>query len=131
MPGMDGFETAQLIRQRRRSAHVPLIYLTAFTDEVRISQGYASGAVDYISTPVVPEILRAKVRVFTDLFRLRKQVEQRAHDIAQRDAAELAARRSAFLAESSRALAQSLDYATTYERVASLGVPYLADVCLV
>lgn len=131
MPGMDGFETAQLIRQRRRSAHIPLIYLTAFTDELRISQGYATGAVDYISTPVVPEILRAKVRVFTDLYRLRKQVERQAHDVARRDAAEQAARRSAFLAESSRALAQSLDYAATYGRLVSLGVPYLAELCLV
>lgn len=131
MPGMDGFETAQLIRQRRRSAHIPIIYLTAFTDELRTSQGYAAGAVDYISTPVVPEILRAKVRVFTDLYRLRKQVEQRAQDIARRDAAEQAARRSAFLAESSRALAQSLDYSTTFQRLAALGVPYLADFCLV
>src|SRR5688500_15872522 len=61
MPGLDGFETAQLIRQRRRSAHTPLIFLTAFNDEMRISQGYATGAVDYIFTPAVPEILRAKV----------------------------------------------------------------------
>jgi CheY-like chemotaxis protein len=131
MPGMDGFETAQLIRQRRRSAHTPLIFLTAFTDEVRISKGYAMGAVDYISTPVVPQILRAKVRVFTDLFRLRRQVAQQAEERARREAAEEAARRSTFLAETSRGLANSLDFSATFKRLASLGVPYLADVCAV
>src|SRR5688572_29661383 len=59
MPGMDGFETATLIGQRKKSAHTPIIFLTAFTDEMRVAQGYASGAVDYLPTPVVPEILRA------------------------------------------------------------------------
>src|ERR1700733_5844257 len=60
MPIMNGFETAHLIRQRKRSAHTPIIFLTAFADEVQLTQGYATGGVDYISTPVVPEILRAK-----------------------------------------------------------------------
>src|SRR5262249_25123145 len=55
MPDMDGFETARYIRQRRRSAHTPIIFLTAYSDEVRLAEGYASGAVDYILTPVVPE----------------------------------------------------------------------------
>src|SRR5262249_51881434 len=65
MPGgMDGFETADFIRQRKRSAHTPIIFVTAFSDEMRTARGYALGAVDYILTPVVPEILRAKVRVF-------------------------------------------------------------------
>src|SRR4051812_45846343 len=50
MPGMDGFETAQLIRQRKRSSHTPIIFLTAFADEIRTAQGYATGAVDYITT---------------------------------------------------------------------------------
>lgn len=129
MPGMDGFETALMIRQRRRSVHLPLIFLTAYSDELRISQGYASGAVDYISTPVVPDVLRAKVRVFTDLFRLRKLVAQQAHDAARREAAELAAQRSAFLAESSRTLAESLDFLATRQRLSSMGVPFLSDAC--
>ena len=62
MPGMNGFETATLIRNRKKSSHTPIIFLTAFTDEVRMAQGYASGAVDYLPTPVVPEILKAKVK---------------------------------------------------------------------
>src|SRR4051794_15256199 len=55
MPGMNGFETAHLIRGRKRSAHTPIIFLTAFADEVMTSRGYATGAVDYITTPAVPE----------------------------------------------------------------------------
>src|SRR5207247_8558704 len=48
MPGIDGFETAALIRQRKKSAHTPIIFITAFADELRIAEGYAQGAVDYI-----------------------------------------------------------------------------------
>src|SRR5687768_15978141 len=48
MPGMDGFETAGLIRQRKKSAHTPIIFITAFADEIRMAEGYAQGAVDYI-----------------------------------------------------------------------------------
>src|SRR5262245_49622773 len=64
MPGMDGFETASLIRNRKRCAHTPIIFVTAHADELYPLRGYAYGAVDYILTPVVPEILRSKVRVF-------------------------------------------------------------------
>src|SRR5689334_16565482 len=79
-PGMDGFETAALIRRRRRSAHTPIIFLTAFADEVRAAEGYAHGAVDFILTPVVPEILRAKVRVFVELYRMTQQVRRQAEE---------------------------------------------------
>src|SRR5688500_17002159 len=58
MPGMDGFETATMIRQRKNSEHVPIIFNTAFSDELLVSRGYSLGAVDYILTPVVPEVLR-------------------------------------------------------------------------
>src|SRR6266436_10124476 len=80
MPGLDGLETAALIRKRKRSAHTPIIFITAFTDELRVSEGYAHGAVDYISSPVVPAILRAKVRVFVDLFRLTEQIRRHAEE---------------------------------------------------
>lgn len=128
MPGMDGFETAQLIRQRRRSAHTPIIFLTAFADEVHTAQGYATGGVDYLPTPVVAEILRAKVRVFIDLFRLRKQVARQAEEQAKRAAAEESARRSAFLAEASRAITSSLDIETTIRQLLRVCVPTLADM---
>ncbi|MEZ0262222.1 MAG: response regulator [Alphaproteobacteria bacterium] len=98
MPGMDGFETASLIRQRRKSAKTPIIFLTAFVDDVHAAQGYASGAVDYLLTPVMPEILKAKVRVFIELHQMRQQVAHQAEEHARRMAAEEADRRKdAFL----------------------------------
>ena len=135
LPGMDGFETAALIRRRKRSAHTPIIFITAFADDVRQAEGYAQGAVDYIPAPVVPEVLRAKVRVFVDLFRMtqqvRRQAEERvalAEERSKRAAAEEANRRLAFLAEASRVLAGSLDLAATAQALARLVVPSLADV---
>src|SRR5687768_7011996 len=61
MPGMNGFEVASLIQNRKKSAGTPIIFLTAFTDDMRIAQGYASGAVDFLPTPVIPEVLKAKI----------------------------------------------------------------------
>lgn len=88
MPGMDGFETATLIRQRSRSEHTPIIFVTAFgaSDMDRL-RGYELGAVDYMSTPIVPEILRAKVRVFVDLFRMAAQLKRQADELAAVNAA--------------------------------------------
>src|SRR5262249_10382181 len=70
MPGMDGLETAAYIRRRRKSAHTPIIFITAYADEIHTARGYSLGAVDYILAPVVPEVLRTKVKVFVDLFRM-------------------------------------------------------------
>src|ERR1044072_6813598 len=65
MPVMDGFETAMMIRQRPRSETTPIIFISAVNDtENHVSRGYSIGAVDYMLTPVVPEILRAKIAVF-------------------------------------------------------------------
>lgn len=100
MPGMDGFETASLIRRRKKCARTPILFLTAYADEYHAVRGYAQGAVDYILTPVVPEILRTKVAVFVELFRMRQQVERQAdervslaEERAKRMAAEEADRR--------------------------------------
>ncbi len=83
MPGMDGFETASLIRRRERSRHTPIIFLTAMVkSEPEIFRGYTVGAVDYIIKPFDPAILRSKVRVFIDLFRLREAVERQAGELA-------------------------------------------------
>jgi len=69
MPGMDGYETAKLIRQRPQSASTPIIFLTAFgREDTEALAAYASGAVDFISTPVDPDVLRAKVSFFVALF---------------------------------------------------------------
>ena len=82
MPEMDGFETAALIRARPRSRQTPIIFLTADPDELRIARAYSLGAVDYIISPILPEVLRAKVRVFVELSRsqerARRELEQRS-----------------------------------------------------
>jgi signal transduction histidine kinase len=88
MPGMDGFETASLIRQRQSTEHIPIIFITAFGDENHSSRGYQLGAVDYIQTPVLPEVLKTKVAVFVDLYRKTEQVQRQAQ-WQQRRAAQL------------------------------------------
>ena len=77
MPGMDGYETAELIRLREKSRHIPIIFLTAINkDETHIFRGYASGAVDYMFKPVDPHILKCKVSVFVDLYRKTEAVKR-------------------------------------------------------
>jgi signal transduction histidine kinase/DNA-binding response OmpR family regulator len=134
MPRMNGLETASLIRKRKRSAHTPIIFLTAFADEVRVAEGYAQGAVDYITTPVIPAVLRAKVRVFADLHRMtqqvRKQAEERialAEERTRREAAEETNRWLDFLTRAGGVLWQSLDQQVTTRSVLRLTIPYLAD----
>ncbi len=138
MPEMDGLETAALIRSRRQTAHTPIIFVTAFSDEIHTAQGYSLGAVDYILTPIVPEILRTKVGVFVDLFKktqqVRRQAEERvalARAQAARAAAEEATRRSAFLAEAGNVLVRSLDSETIARSLARHAVPFLGDLCAV
>ncbi|PYP84288.1 MAG: hybrid sensor histidine kinase/response regulator [Blastocatellia bacterium AA13] len=76
MPIMDGYETARLIRERQRSRHTPIIFLTGVrTSDVNVFEGYSVGAVDYLFKPIVPEVLKFKVAVFVDLFKTRKEVE--------------------------------------------------------
>lgn len=82
MPGLGGHETAALIRKRRKSQRTPIIFVTAFTDEAQAAEGYALGAVDYILSPVVPEILRAKVKVFVDLYQMRSELA-RSHALLE------------------------------------------------
>jgi signal transduction histidine kinase len=79
MPGMDGFETASLIRQRSSSELTPIIFISAINySDTHLSRGYSLGAVDYILAPIVPEILRAKVSVFIDLHRKTEQLKRQA-----------------------------------------------------
>ncbi|MGC4076088.1 MAG: response regulator [Rubrivivax sp.] len=84
MPDMDGFETASLIRQRKSSLHTPIIFITAFGDEMHAARGYSLGAVDYILAPVVPDVLRTKVGVFVDLFRKSHQLKRQADSLGRR-----------------------------------------------
>ena len=79
MPGMDGLETAALIRGREKSRSIPIIFLTAeHAGVAHLSKGYALGAVDYILKPVEPEILTSKVAVFVELFKKTEQVKRQA-----------------------------------------------------
>jgi signal transduction histidine kinase len=81
MPGMDGFETARLARERERSRQTPIIFVTADDDEAKLARGYALGAVDFIRTPIVADVLRAKVAVFAELFRTRRRLECEAERV--------------------------------------------------
>jgi PAS domain S-box-containing protein len=77
MPGMTGFELAQTIRERKKTANVPIIFLTAhYGDGQHVIQGYEAGAVDYVSKPVDMAILRSKVGVFADLYRKQRNLEE-------------------------------------------------------
>jgi signal transduction histidine kinase/DNA-binding response OmpR family regulator len=90
MPHLDGFETARLVRSRDRTRHLPIIFLTAYSrSETNVAEAYSLGAVDFIQKPIMPEILRAKVSVFLELWKkgeeskrqaeLLRQSEQREH----------------------------------------------------
>ena len=73
MPDIDGLETAEYIRRYKKSAHTPIIFITAYADEMQTAKGYSLGAVDYILSPIQPDILRSKVRVFVELHKLQQQ----------------------------------------------------------
>ncbi|QRK04470.1 response regulator [Archangium violaceum] len=89
MPGMDGYETASLIRMRERTRHIPIIFITAFNrSEVNVSRGYELGAVDYLFKPIVPEVLRTKVGVFLDLHRKKEEVRRQAELLRQAETRE-------------------------------------------
>jgi signal transduction histidine kinase len=106
MPDIDGFETAELIRERQRSHDTPIIFLTAVnTSDTHIFRGYAIGAVDYLLKPIIPEILISKVTVFVDLYRKSHKIQQQAalleasvrkleQQIAERQRAEAALRQA-------------------------------------
>ncbi|HYO58022.1 response regulator, partial [Archangium sp.] len=84
MPGMDGYETASIIRMRERTRHIPIIFITAYNrSEVNVSRGYELGAVDYLFKPIVPEVLRTKVAVFLDLHRKTEEVRRQAELLRQ------------------------------------------------
>jgi signal transduction histidine kinase/DNA-binding response OmpR family regulator len=138
MPGMDGFETASLLRSYRRTAGTPIIFVTAYVDEAEMTRGYSLGAVDYMSSPVVPEILRSKVRVFVEMHRmnmalLTRAAEREAFLLAEagRAVAERARQRADFLATASHVLTRSLEIGITLQRIVELASTELADIAVV
>jgi CheY-like chemotaxis protein len=82
MPGMDGFETATRIKQRERTRDIPILFLTAIDGEAHQAfRGYAAGAVDYLSKPFDPWVLRAKVAVFIELYERRRELAAQADEL--------------------------------------------------
>jgi diguanylate cyclase (GGDEF)-like protein len=83
MPGMDGFETAETIHSHPRSASVPIIFITAhYADEMNRLKGYQHGAVDYLISPVIPQILQSKISVFIDLAKKNLQLQYQKEELA-------------------------------------------------
>lgn len=86
MPGMDGFETATLIRSRKRSRNTPILFLTGYKNEEHLFRGYDLGAVDFLFKPIVPEILQSKVSVFVELSKNAKLLKRQAEDLQRAEA---------------------------------------------
>src|ERR1044071_9684055 len=79
MPGMDGYETARIIREREQTKRIPIVFLSAVNKEKEhLMRGYAMGAVDYVFKPVVPVVLRSKVAVFVDLYTMTQEIQRKA-----------------------------------------------------
>jgi signal transduction histidine kinase len=114
MPGMNGFETAAQIRKLRHNAHTPIIFVSAVDDPALITQGYALGAVDYIEN-LVPQILRAKVSVFVDLFRHREEISERKQIQAELEKAKAAAEQARLMAEQANAAKDRFIAALSHE----------------
>ncbi|MGZ5182134.1 MAG: response regulator [Ramlibacter sp.] len=138
MPDIDGLETASLIRHYKKSAQTPIVFITAYVDELQAKRGYALGAVDYIPSPVVPEVLRSKVRVFVELYRMNRQLQLRAAERealarseAARAAAEAAIRRADYLSDVSQRLSRSLNLEHTIRALLDAAVPMLGSRAIV
>ncbi len=92
MPILDGFETAALVKERERSRHIPIIFVTAISKEQSyVFQGYSAGAVDYISKPFEPEILKSKAAVFLELWQQNQRIKRQEADLREARARELEA----------------------------------------
>jgi PAS domain S-box-containing protein len=90
MPDLDGFELAELIKQRERSAHIPILFVTALsTEERHVFRGYSAGAVDYIFKPIDADILRSKVGVFVELWDKNRQLREQADLLHRQELAAL------------------------------------------
>jgi PAS domain S-box-containing protein len=79
MPGMDGYETAQIVRAREQTKRIPIVFLSAVNKETEhLMRGYSMGAVDYVFKPVEPVVIRSKVSVFVDLYGMRREIQSKA-----------------------------------------------------
>src|SRR2546423_1369325 len=104
MPGVDGFETARMIRERDRSRHTPIIFLTgAYEDLSSMFRGYEAGAVDYLVKPLVPEVLKSKIAVFVELYNKNQHLR-----VSEENLRALAARLQSVRAEERARLAREI-----------------------
>src|SRR5438046_7585567 len=112
MPGIDGFTTAKLIRERKRSRHTPIIFMTAAQEDLQsMFRGYRAGAVDYIVKPIIPDVLRSKLAVFVGLHDMNRMLSA---ELAERALTEQRLRASE---ENLRALAGHLQSVREEERI--------------
>ncbi len=139
MPRLDGLETAMMLKGRQRSRHIPILFVTASVHDVEsVTRAYQSGAVDYLHKPVEPYLVKAKVEVFVELFRQRREIERQAallRESAIREQEYELRRREAerwrYLDEASSRLLVSLDADVTLKALGEITVPRLADGCAV
>ena len=107
MPGLNGFETAKLIKAREKSRYIPIIFLTAISkDEQFVFEGYSVGAVDYMFKPFPPDVLRSKVAVFIDLYKKQEQLREQEQRLRESERRELELRHVATLRESEARMAE-------------------------
>lgn len=107
MPGMDGYETAQIIRSRDQTKRIPIVFLSAVNKETEhLIRGYSMGAVDYVFKPVEPLVLRSKVNVFVDLYTMRREIQRKAKQEQQLLDANLRANAERLRAEQELRLAE-------------------------
>jgi PAS domain S-box-containing protein len=112
MPGLNGFETAKLIKAREKSRFIPIIFLTAISkDEQFVFEGYSVGAVDYMFKPFPPDVLRSKVSVFMDLYYKQQQIKEQEQRLRDSERRELELRHIAKLSETEAQMAEVVDSA--------------------
>lgn len=112
MPGIDGFTTAAMIRERTRSRHTPIIFMTAAQEDLQMFRGYKAGAVDFMVKPLVPEVLRSKLAFFVGLHDMNRMLSA---ELSERELSEQRLRASE---ENLRALAARLQSVREEERIA-------------
>jgi PAS domain S-box-containing protein len=112
MPGMNGFETAKVIKSRERSRHVPIIFLTAISKEQQyVFEGYSVGAVDYLSKPFHPDVLRSKVSVFVELHEKGRQLRDQEQRLRLHERREIELQHRVVLSESEARMAEVVESA--------------------
>ncbi|MDQ4080883.1 MAG: ATP-binding protein [Gemmatimonadota bacterium] len=112
MPGMNGFETAKVIKSRERSRHIPIIFLTAISKEEQyVFEGYSVGAVDYLSKPFHPDVLRSKVSVFVELHEKSRQIRDQEQRLRHAERREIELEHRVRLSESEARMAEVVESA--------------------